>query len=466
LLSWPLAASAELELRRRRAAAVGPVIEPFADWLPLVSPTWQWDVPHLRLVQQALARLTAGETGKLMLFLPPRHGKSELVTIRYPVWRLEREPATRVIVGAYNQGLAERFSRRARRIAADRLRLSDERATAADWETTAGGGVRAVGVGSGVTGTGANLIIIDDPVKSREEANSPAYRERVWDWYTDDLYTRREPGAAMLLIQTRWHKDDLAGRILASEDGPNWTVLSLPAEAEADDPLGRALGEPLWPERFDSGALAGIRTVLGSWSYAALYQQRPMPAEGGMFQRHWFEVVAAVPFIAERVRYWDRASTAGDGDYTAGALLARDGGLFYVEDVVRGQWSSGERDRVILATAERDAERYGPAGVRIVGEQEPGSSGKDAAAAFARLLAGYPVHSEPVSRNKELRADPLVSQAEAGNVKVLRAAWNGAWFEELCSFPMGQHDDQVDATAGAFNRLTRRSSWAGRSYQG
>lgn len=439
---------------------------PFEAWLPLVSPTWQWDAPHLRLVQRYLARLTAGEIDKLMLFLPPRHGKSEMVTVRYPVWRLERDPEARVIVGAYNQSLAERFSRKSRRIALERMQLSGERATAADWETTAGGGVRAAGVGSGVTGTGANLIIIDDPVKSREEANSEAYRERVWEWYTDDLYTRREPGAQQCLIQTRWHEDDLAGRILASEDAPNWTVLSLPAEAEANDPLGRGPGEPLWPERFDNAALAGIRTVLGSWSYAALYQQRPMPAEGGMFKRHWFEVVPAVPFEGERVRYWDRAATAGDGDYTVGVLMGRNGGLFYVEDVVRGQWSSGERDRVILATAERDAERYGKAGVRVVGEQEPGSSGKDVSAAFARLLAGYPVHSEPVSRNKETRADPLAAQAEAGNVKVMRAAWNAAWFDELCAFPMGQHDDQVDATDGAFNRLARRSSWAGRSYQG
>lgn len=410
--------------------------------------------------------MDAGLLTKLMIFMPPRHGKSEMVTIRYPVWCIENDPERRVIIGAYNQPLAERFSRRARKIAATRLTLSDDRNAAGDWETAAGGGVRAAGVGSGVTGMGANLIIIDDPVKSREEANSETYRQRVWDWYTDDLYTRREPGAAMLLIQTRWHEDDLAGRILASEDGPNWTVVNLPAEAEEGDPLGRPIGAALCRERYDEAALASIRLVLGSWSYAALYQQRPMPAEGGMFRRQWFEMVTAVPFEGERVRYWDRAATENDGDYTAGVLVAKVGGLFYVEDVVRGQWSSGERDRVILVTAERDADRYGKGRVRQVCEQEPGASGKDAAIAFARLLVGHTVSSEPASGSKETRADPLASQAEAGNVKVLRAAWNAAWFDEFCAFPMGSHDDQVDATAGAFNRLARRPTWQARSTQG
>jgi predicted phage terminase large subunit-like protein len=451
LLSWPLAASAELELRRRRAAAVGPVIEPFADWLPLVSPTWQWDVPHLRLVQQALARLTAGETGKLMLFLPPRHGKSELVTIRYPVWRLEREPATRVIVGAYNQGLAERFSRRARRIAADRLRLSDERATAADWETTAGGGVRAVGVGSGVTGTGANLIIIDDPVKSREEANSPAYRERVWDWYTDDLYTRREPGAAMLLIQTRWHKDDLAGRILASEDGPNWTVLSLPAEAEADDPLGRALGEPLWPERFDSGALAGIRTVLGSWSYAALYQQRPMPAEGGMFQRQWFRVVERAPGGLSWTRYWDlAASTKTGGDYTASAAVAlADDGTLYIRDMIRGRWEWPDAKRVLMTTMLSD--------VSVAHGIEEALHGLAAVQELSRepSRVNCTVRGIGVDKDKFSRALPWAARAERGQVALVRGSWIEEFLAEVTAFPLGVHDDQVDTVSGGVQMLGR-----------
>jgi len=232
--------------------------------------------------------MTRGEIKRLMIFMPPRHGKSEQTTVRYPVWRLERNPQLQVIIAAYNQFFANKFSRKARRIAARRMVLAGDRNAVEEWETQAGGGLRVVGVGGGVTGQGADLCIIDDPVKNREEAESPVYREKVWDWYTDDLYTRLEPGAAVVLIQTRWHVDDLAGRILKSDDAPNWTVINLPAEAEDGDPLGREVGEALCPERYDKAALADIRRVLQS-AYAALYQQRPVPAEGAVFKWPWFE---------------------------------------------------------------------------------------------------------------------------------------------------------------------------------
>ena len=167
---------------------------------------------HAGVVKAILAaseRVTRGECKRLMLFVPPRHGKSEMTTIRYPVYRLECEPSMRVILGAYNATLAQKFSRKARNVARTRLALNTERTAVEDWETTAGGGLRAVGVGGGVTGMGANLVIIDDPVKSREEAESATYRDRCWDWYRDDLYTRLEPDGAIVLIQTRWHEDDL-----------------------------------------------------------------------------------------------------------------------------------------------------------------------------------------------------------------------------------------------------------------
>lgn len=434
--------------RRRRS---GPTCGSFGEWLPLVTPTFRWDWPHLVYIREYLDQVTRGEIKRLMLFVPPRHGKSEMTTIRYPVWRLEQEPTQRVILGAYNATLAAKFSRKARNIARQRLTLNTERRAVEDWETVQGGGMRAVGVGGGITGMGANLIVIDDPVKSREEANSEAYRNRVYDWYTDDLYTRLEPGGAIILIMTRWHEDDLAGRILASDDGPNWTVIKLPAEAEEDDPLGRPVGAALCPERYDEAALAEIKRVLLN-NYWALYQQRPQPVEGSFFKRPWFEIVEAVPFQAQRVRWWDQGATAGDGDYTAGVLVARAGGLFYVEDVVRGQWSSGERDAVIRQTAELDAQRYG-ATVHQWSGQEPGSGGKDQARAFVRLLAGFLVSTEPESGDKVVRADPVRSQAEAGNVKLKRGAWNAAYLEEMTSFPTGKHDDQVDGTSGAFNKV-------------
>ena len=172
----------------------------FADWLLHISPELHWDWPYIRYVREHLDRITSGKIHKLMIFMPPQHGKSALATIRYPVYRLERNPALRIIVGAYNQFLSEKFSRQARRLASYRMQLSPERTAAYDWETQQGGGMRAAGVGSGVTGIGGDLIIIDDPVKSREEAESQAYRDRVWDWYSNDLYTRQGPDAAFILI--------------------------------------------------------------------------------------------------------------------------------------------------------------------------------------------------------------------------------------------------------------------------
>lgn len=432
----------------------GAAVPGFADWLREVSPSWHWGWKHLAHVRRRLEAVTVGEARRLMIFMPPRHGKSEQVTVRYPVWRLERDPATRVIIAAYAQSLAERFSRRARRIADERIALSRERATAGDWETTVGGGVRAVGVGGGITGHGGDLVVIDDPLKSREEAESELVRDKVFEWYKDDLRTRLEPGGAIVLIQTRWHEDDLAGRLLAEAEqgGEQWEVVSLPALAEEDDPLGRKPGTALCPERFPVADLERIRDVLGSYSFSALYQQSPSPREGGFFKTSMIEIVDVAPTSARRVRYWDKAATI-DGDFTVGVLMARaQPGAFYVEDVVRGQWTPAERDRVMARTASVDRENHGAA-VAIWCEQEPGSSGLESAQATVRLLTGHPVRYERSTGSKEVRADPFAAQVEAGNVRMARATWNRAYLDELRSFPAGKHDDQVDASSGAFHKL-------------
>jgi predicted phage terminase large subunit-like protein len=447
-----LKAEAELELRRRKAASnPAQKIKLYREWLKIVTPNWIWDWDYQLLIQQNLNNITQGKLDRLMLFVPPRHGKSELVTIRYPVYRLEMRPSMRVIVGAYNQTLAEKFSRKSRRIAGARLALSAERYAVHDWETEAGGGLRAVGVGGGITGQGGDLIIIDDPVKNRKEAGSKVYRDAVYDWYTDDLYTRLEPGGAMILIMTRWHEDDLAGRILRSEDGPNWTVIRLPAEAEANDPLGRPVGAALNPARYPLETLRKIKSVLRR-SYFALYQQRPMEQEGDFFRRSWFEIVKEFDRLGARyARYWDRGATADDGDWTVGALVARIGTIYLVLDIIRGQWSTGERDKVILQTAKTDAAKYGHVVIWL--EQEPGSSGVDVVNSLTTMLSGFAVHPDKVSGDKSSRAEPLASQAEAGNVKIIAAAWNEDLIDELASFPAGANDDQVDALSGAFLRL-------------
>lgn len=346
-----------------------------------------------------------------------------------------------------------------------------------EWETEAGGVYRSCGVGSVPTGEGFDLILIDDPVKSREEAESDAYRERAWEWY-GDLYTRREPGAAIVLIQTRWHEDDLAGKLLsqAQQGGDQWEVICLPALAEDQrdrdfwaekwglpqgepDPLGRAPGAALWPARFDEKELTQTREVKGSYAFGAEYQQRPSPREGKLFKRSWFPIVQTCP-IGAVARCWDLAATDGDGDYTVGLKLVQTGeGKFAVADVVRGQWGPGERDKVILQTAEVDGRT-----VSIQIEQEPGSGGKAQVESLVGKLAGFSVHGMPSTGSKAVRADPVASQAEVGNFMLVQGPWNAAFLDEICAFP-GKHDDQVDALAGAFERLTG-NPWSPVVYDG
>lgn len=433
-------------------------------WLQPTAPAeWVWTWPWQLRVQAILGRITAGECRRSMLTVPIRHGKTELVTVRYAVYRLERDPATRIIVGAHGQDLANELSRKIRRIALARgVELATDSRRMDDWQTVAGGGVRAVGVGGSVVGRGANLILIDDPVKSREEAESEAYRHRVWEWYRDDLWTRQEPGAAINLTMSRYHEDDLAGRLLqaAEGDGDQWETIHLPALAEVNDPLGRQPGEALCPERFDEEALAQAQNVLGR-SFQALYQGRPQAHGGDFFRVLQFAYCEAeeVPSGLRAVRAWDQAATSAGGDYSAGVKMGGPGpdGRFYVLDVRRGQWGTDDRDRQIRTTAESDG-----GGVRVRGAQDPGSAGVDAAKAFTRLLAGFSVTTERASGPKETRADPYSSQVNAGNVVLVRGPWNSSYRDELAHFPYGKHDDQVDASADAFAELAAVSHGRGR----
>ena len=447
-----------------------PQQQSFEQWLGAPSPAWPWTAPYLKRVREQLDVITDQPDARLMLFLPPRHYKSQLVTVRYTAWRMTQEPGLRCIIGCYNQTLAEKFSRQVRKMVGREVMLSRERTAVDDWETVPGGGLRAVGVGGGVTGFGASLVIVDDPVKSREEANSQAYRDRCWDWFRDDIYTRLEPGAPIILIMTRWHESDLAGRIL-EEIPEGWDILRLPAIAETQaerdawamehnqpkgqpDPIGRKPGLPLDPDRYPLATLEEQRRVLGA-SFAALMQQRPQEMQGGMFKRDSFIIDPEPPEPSSVLRYQvaiDKAGTQDDGDYTAIVLMCRTRqGIYYILDVVRGQWESGNRERAIVETMDAWRERWGVRHVFL--EQEPGSAGKDSAKDTASNLSRYVVEFAPSTGDKATRAEPFAAGVQNGLVHVLRGAWNRALVGELCSFPQGANDDQVDASASAYNKL-------------
>lgn len=512
---------AKRELARRELARRHVV-----DFSEYIAPEYYRAASHHRMVGEFLEQVetyvrTKGATGigRLLILEPPRHGKSEQASKHFPAWVLGRMPDSRIIISSYNADLATKFSRAARDIVeAERYRAvfgalssvdapveisSDSRSVTA-WDLAAPhrGGVVAAGVGGGITGTGANLFILDDPFKNREEAESEAHRERVWDWWTSSAYTRLEDGAAIVGMLTRWHGDDWAGRLLklmaTDPKADRWVVLCLPAVWEApvkpenktfdefhreqllegvwvdeQDPLGRKPGQALWPLKYSEEDLERIQANLGPYDFAALYQQSPYARMGGMFQREWFAVVDAPPKpdeIALRVRAWDKAGTkSGEGgDYAVGVRMCITASeMVYVDHVSRGQYTPMKREEEILKCARMDAGLKGP-GTVIWHQQDPGDAGLTAAQATNRMLAknGFTAHFETLSGDKEVRAGPWSSALEGGQVLLMRAGWNDAFIEEHCAFPKGKFDDQVDAASFAFNKLTRRPRKAVKSYQG
>jgi predicted phage terminase large subunit-like protein len=433
----------EAEAEQRRRLAARPAVLAFDEWLEEVSPGFTWDWPHLLYIRQHLDRVSAGELRRLMVFMPPRHGKSELVTIRYPAWTLERNPRKRVIIGSYNSTLAEKFSRRTRRICATRIALSNERTAVGYWETAAGGGLRAVGVGGGVTGQGGDLIVVDDPIKSREEANSEAYREHVWDWFKDDLYTRQEPGAAIILILTRWHMDDLAGRILASQEASEWTVISLPALADAGDALGRSEGEALCPERFDEEALAQIKAVQGS-SFEALYQQRPSALEGAIFKRDWWRYYRETPTFSRIVQSWDTAFKTGqDNDYSVCTTWGEAQAGWYLLD----RWKRRIEFPALKGMAQTLFQQFKPS-VVLVEDKASGQSLIQELKRDTRL----PIFAIKVDTDKVTRAYAVTPLIETGRVFLPESApWLVDYVDSMASFPNAAYDDDVDSTTQALN---------------
>lgn len=414
--------------------------------------------PHIRTMDRAVTDTLRGTDGirRLLVMMPPRHGKSEYCSRFLPSWYLGAYRTKRVILASYNDTFATEWGRRTRNLLEEHGHYwgvsVDQGSHAMDRWSIAGtdGGMVAVGAGGTLTGRGADLLIVDDPIKDHVEAHSQLIRDRVWDWWVSTAYTRLEPQGAAIVIQTRWHLDDLAGRLLQrmADGGEQWRVLQLPA-------IGSD-GAALWPERFPLATLETIRKQQGSYYWSALYQQSPIPDGGGQFKVERVQIVKELPKGCRRaVRYWDTANSA-DGDYTVGALLTEHAGTFYVADVVRGQWTWKQRNEVMRQTAERDKLDWHD--LQLWVEAQRGDAGGVVGDLFTRDFAKFALRLDRPTQSKELRARPLEAQIEAGNVVIVRAKWNGDYLGELRTFPHGQHDDQVDATSGAFNHLVGSAS--------
>ena len=457
------------ELGRRRLLAFTQFID------PTYAPSWH----HVRVAQE-IDDVIAGKTKRLMLFMPPQHGKTTQASRNLVPLALGQNPDLQIIFATYNAERAKEVSADVQDIMASdayrklfpgtRLASSkdEEVRTAQKFDVVGRRGMyQAAGVGQGIAGKSMMLGILDDPFKNREEAESETVRKNVWNWYVADFTTRQMGAdARIILIQTRWHTDDLAGRLLKlAAENPTvkelqWKVVSFPAicdEVRPDDP--RQLGEALWPARFPRAMLDAERVLKGVYDWESLYQQRPVPPGGAMAKREWFRI-GQVPVgrIVLRCRCWDLAATVPtpgrDPDWTVGTKLAKTAdGAWVVEHVIRVRDTPGSVDRLMLQTALSDGRAC------LVREwQDPGAAGKSVIASHLQMLAGFDYEALPSSGDKSQRWRPFLVQAEGGNVTLAPGAWTQAWLDEMALVPYGLHDDQADSVTGAFIALTAHKS--------
>lgn len=393
---------------------------------------------HHELIADRLEAVERGEIDRLMIFMPPRHGKSELASKRFPAWCLGRNPKRQIIAASYNSDLANDFGRNVRNLVAEPefnqvfpgVTLAPDSQAANRMNTNHGGTYVAAGVGTAVTGRGAHIALIDDPFKDREEADSERRRDLVWDWYRSTLYTRLMPGGAVVLIQTRWHEDDLAGRLL-EHDGAQWEVLELPA-------LHPERGA-LWPEWYPAEALERIRDTIGAREWSALYQQQPQPDEGTFFQRAWFKEWTKLP----ECRFYgtsDYAVTDGGGDYTVLTIWGIGGtGDIYRAAQWRKQSASDEwiEAQLDLIKQWKPLAWFGEGGV-IQKAIEP---------MLKRRMRERNTHCRmewlPSVSDKPTRARSFQAMAATGRVHFEQ----GADLGEFLVFPAGKHDDEVDTAS-------------------
>ena len=420
---------------------------------------------HHELLIGKLQDVADGVCDRLMVQMPPGSAKSTYGSVLFPAYFLAAQRRAQVIAAGHTASLANYFGGRVRAAVEEHagwlgLAIRKDSKAASRFALEGEREYFAAGVRGPITGRRADLIIIDDPVKSWAEAESRASRDALYDWYRAELSARLKPGGRLVLIMTRWHEDDLAGRLMAGD--PAWENLRLPAIAESGDAMGRAVGEVLWPEWQDDAAVLRRRQEVGERAFSAMYQQRPRPPDAALFKVEAIRILAQVPEVLRTVRAWDLAATLpGAGrnpDYTVGLKLGLvAGGDLVVLDVIRFQGSPAQVEARIHAAAKADG-----VGTILALPQDPGQAGAAQVAMLKRSLSGFQVVSSPETGAKVLRAMPAATQVDGGNVALLAAPWNENFVGEIREFPDSAKDDQVDAFARAVNTLVTTNSQAAR----
>jgi predicted phage terminase large subunit-like protein len=430
---------------------------------------WNWWVELISWeLQRFYEAFAAGKRPKLALMTPPQHGKSWAVEDLI-AWVAGKAPDQKTIYASYSEDLGI-----FRNTSLQRLMQSDRYQSifhntvigSAGWQMNTSlieyvnhaGSFRNTTVAGPITGMELHLGVVDDPVKGRAEANSKTIRDRTWDWFVDDFMSRFAANSALLMIMTRWHKDDLLGRLMEKE--PRLRSLAFPAIAEQNEKYRRR-GQALFPELKPLEFLLEGKKVMTQASWEAEYQQHPIIVGGGIFPIEKLRVAQVFDRtqIVQAIRAWDKAGTeGGDGACTAGVLMHKmKDGTFVIENVARGRWSAHDREQRIklLAHNDRDALQRGHwVDYQVVVEQEPGSAGKESAEATIRNLAGFNVVADRVTDPKQVRADPFAAQVQAGNVSLVAGPWVQDFLDEAEAWPSGKTLDQIDAAAMAFAHLT------------
>lgn len=435
----------------------------FRQYITACAPQYRW-YWHCEQKVEVLQAVADGSLTRVMIFEPPRHSKTLTGSRLFPAYFLARYPERWVGLASYEATLAEDMSRSAREYFRYQGGPLDPTSSAVSlWHTMAGGGMWASGAGGPLTGKGFHLGIIDDPIKNDEAARSAVQRAKVQSWYEATWTTRREPGACEIVTNTRWHTDDLAGYLLAKEvlEPEGWHVVCFDAPKQATriqvpgtctvQPDPRSEGEALCPERYDVAQLARIRGRLGTYHFSALYLQRPVTEEGETFKRTWWryqDATREVPVFQVVVQSWDMAFKDDDtSDYVVGQVWGVSGPDAYLLDQVRERL-----DFPATLRAVKQMTRKWPAAV--VKYVEAAANGHAVIQTLRQVMPG--VIAVKAEGGKVSRAATASAIAESGHVVLPRpdqAAWVAGFVEECASFPVGMHDDQVDAMSQALAKL-------------
>lgn len=494
-------AAVKAELRDRLLAK-----RDFLSFCKYVDPKHPIEAKHIQYLGKKLEDVkkyiqSGGKegVGRLMVFMPPRYWKSQTASRKFPAWILGDLPDLRIILTSYGADLATKHSKEVRDLIAsdvysnvfgvmsstdEPIELDSESRSSAAWDIAGhNGGMIAAGVGGAITGFGANLFIVDDPFKSREDADSQTRRDGVWEWYRSVAYNRLDSvGSAVILIMTRWDQDDLAGKLLnamvSDEDADQWDVVFMPAEALEDeqypkteqdfrenllrgtfvpmaedgDQLERAAGEALWPEKHGLDALRKVKANIGDYEYSSQYGQMPRLAVGEFLDDNDFGIIEKAPENLKWFRYVDLAlgeTKTSDFNSSIAVALDADGNLIL-------------RDRI----KERALEKFLPiCKAHILSEREQGVEWGFEDQAFQKLvfkqfiqdpeLVGKKLRKEKPVGDKVERARPWQLRAKDQKVKLVRGPWNQSFIREATAFPKGRHDDDVDSVSGGVQMISK-----------